>query len=131
MLNSGLLNTTMHNKKLSTHSLNEHGTQHCLLHSLPHERQSIPDSATFSSNKHNLKLPTYHADPALLTVSAYKTDYTCHAQQQLHWLRSILYSNQMLYLKNIDVSTANSAFFIRAYTAVFCASVYALMKTAE
>ena len=72
---------TMHNKKLSTHSLNEHGTQHCSLHSLPHKRQSI--SATFSSNKisqHNLKLPTYHTDPALLTVSAYKTDYTCHAQ---------------------------------------------------
>ena len=41
---------TMH-KKLSTHSLKEHGTQHCSLHSLPHERQSIPDSATFSSNK--------------------------------------------------------------------------------
>ena len=61
---------TMHNKKLSTHSLNEHGTQHCLLHSLEHERQSIPDSATFSSNKisqHNFKLPTYHADPTLLS----------------------------------------------------------------
>ena len=104
---------TMH-KKLSTHSLNEHGTQHCLLHSLEHERQSIPDSATFSSNKisqHNLKLPTYHADPTLLTVSAYKTDYTCHAQQQLHWLQSILYSNQMLYWKKADVSTANSAVF--------------------
>ena len=40
---------TMHNKKLSTHSLNEHGTQHCSLHSLPHKRQSISDSATFSS----------------------------------------------------------------------------------
>ena len=80
---------TMHNKKLSTHSLNEHGTQHCSLHSLPHQRQSVPDSAIFRSNKisqHNLKLPTYHADPALLTVSAYKADYTCHAQQQLHWL---------------------------------------------
>ena len=46
---------TMHNKKLFTHSLNEHGTQHCSLHSLPHKRQSI--SATFISNKileHNL-----------------------------------------------------------------------------
>ena len=32
-----------------THSLNEHGTQHCSLHSLPHKRQSI--SATSSSNK--------------------------------------------------------------------------------
>ena len=106
---------TMHNKKLSTHSLNEHGTQHCLLHSLERERQSIPDSATFSSNKisqHNFKLPTYHADPTLLTVSAYKTDYTCHAQQQLHWLQSILYSNQMFYWKKADVSTANSAVFI-------------------
>ena len=74
---------TMHNKKLSTHSLNEHGTQHCSLHSLPHKRRSISHSATFSRNKisqHNLKLPAYHADSALLTVSAYKTDYTCHAQ---------------------------------------------------
>ena len=45
----------MHNKKLFTHSLNEHGTQHCSLHSLPHKRQST--SATFISNKisqHNL-----------------------------------------------------------------------------
>ena len=37
---------TMHNKKLLTHSLNEHGTQHCSLHSLPHKRQSTSDSAT-------------------------------------------------------------------------------------
>ena len=46
---------TMHNKKLFTHSLNEHGTQHCSLHSLPHKRQFT--SATFISNKisqHNL-----------------------------------------------------------------------------
>ena len=42
---------TMHNKKLSTHSLNAHGTRHCLLLSLPHKRRSIPDSATFSSSK--------------------------------------------------------------------------------
>ena len=42
---------TMHNKKLSTHSLNEHSTQHCSLHSLEHKSQSIPDSVTFSSNK--------------------------------------------------------------------------------
>ena len=116
---------TMHNKKLSTHSLNEHSTQHCLLHSLEHERQSIPDSATFSSNKtsqHNFKLPTYHADPTLLTVSAYKTDYTCHAQQQLHWLQSILYSNQMLYWKKADVPTANSAVFIMQsiHSSVLC-----------
>ena len=109
----------------STYSLNEHGTQHCSLHSLEHERQSIPDSATFSSNKisqHNLKLPTYHADPALLTVFAYRTDYTCHAQQQLHWLQSILYSNQMLYWKKADVSTANSAVFIMQsiHSSVLC-----------
>ena len=42
-------------KKLFTHSLNEHGTQYCSLHSLPHKRQSI--SATFIRNKilqHNL-----------------------------------------------------------------------------
>ena len=42
-------------KKLFTHSLNEHNTQHCSLHSLPHKRQSI--SVTFTSNKiwqHNL-----------------------------------------------------------------------------
>ena len=80
---------TMHNKKLSTHSLNEHGTQHCSLHSLPHKIPSIPDSATFSSNKisqHNLKTPNIPYDPALLTVSPYKADYTCHAQQQLRWL---------------------------------------------
>ena len=57
----------------------------------------IKDNPHIPDSQHNLKLPTYHADPALLTVSAYKTDYTCHAQQQLHWLQSILYSNQMLY----------------------------------
>ena len=46
---------TMYNRKLFTHSLNEHGTQRCSLHSLPHRRQST--SATFISNKisqHNL-----------------------------------------------------------------------------
>ena len=42
---------TMHNKKLSTHSLNAHGTQHCLLLSLPHKRRFIPDPATSSSSK--------------------------------------------------------------------------------
>ena len=71
---------TMHNKKLSTYSLNEHGTHHCSLHSLPHKKQSISDSATFSSKK------TYHTDPALLTVSAYKTDYipACSISTTLH-----------------------------------------------
>ena len=67
---------TMHPKKhlAYSHQLNEHGTQHCSLHSFPHKRQSI--SAMFSSTKisqHNLKLPTY-TDPVLLTVSAYKTE---------------------------------------------------------
>ena len=60
---------------------NEHSNHHCSLHSFSHIRQSI--SATFSNNKisqHNLKLRTYHTDPALLTACAYKTDYICHAQ---------------------------------------------------
>ena len=78
---------TMHPKKTFymhlaySHPLNEHNTQHCSLHSFPHKRQSI--SAMFSSTKisqRNLKLPTYHTDPVLLTVSAYKTDYTYHAK---------------------------------------------------
>ena len=46
---------TLHNNKIFTHSLSEHGTQYCSLHSLPHKRQST--SATFISNKilqHNL-----------------------------------------------------------------------------
>ena len=42
---------TMHNKKLFTHLLNEHGTQHCSLHSLPHKRQST--SATFIRKKNS------------------------------------------------------------------------------
>ena len=47
-------------QKLFTHSLNEHSSQHCSLHSLPHKRQST--SATFISNKilQQLKLSTYH-----------------------------------------------------------------------
>ena len=49
---------TMHNKKLFTHSLNEHGTQHCSLHSLPHKRQST--SARFINFATQLKLKTYH-----------------------------------------------------------------------
>ena len=58
-----------------SHPLNEHGTQHCSLHSFPHERQSI--SAMFSSNKisqHNLKLPAYDTDSVLLRVSACRTE---------------------------------------------------------
>ena len=46
---------TMHNKKFSTHSLNEHGTQHCSLTTF-HIRQSIPDSATFTIKFHNITL---------------------------------------------------------------------------
>ena len=46
--------TTMHDKKLFTHSLNKDGTQHCSLHSLPHkDNPHLP----FISNKilqHNL-----------------------------------------------------------------------------
>ena len=117
---------TMHNKKLSTHSLNEHGTQHCSLHSLEHERQSISDSATFSSNKispHYLKLPTY-------------TMQTQHCSQFLHTRQTIpamlnnnyigykvsFFSNQMLYWKKADVSTANSAVFIMQsiHSSVLC-----------
>ena len=80
----------MCNKKLFTHSLNEHGTQHCSLHSLPHKRQSI--SATFISNK-IFKLPTYHMThhcsqflhtrqtiPAMLS-SNYPQHNTLHAHQ--------------------------------------------------
>ena len=40
---------TMHNKKHSTHSLNEHSTQYCSLRSLLHKSKSV--STTFSSNK--------------------------------------------------------------------------------
>ena len=53
---------TLHNKKLFTHSLNEYGTQHCSLHSLPHKRQST--STTFISNKisqHNQHTITGHS----------------------------------------------------------------------
>ena len=60
---------TMHNKKtLYTHSLNEHDTQHCSLHSLPHKRQST--SATFISNKvlqHNLN--SQHTIPSITAHS--------------------------------------------------------------
>ena len=61
-------------------TLNEHGTQHYSLHSLPHKRQSI--SATFSSNKisqHKIKTPyrpsTAHSFCILHTVSAYHSFY--------------------------------------------------------
>ena len=82
---------TMHNKKLSTHSINEHGTQHCSLHSLPHKRQSIP--ATFSSNKisqHNL--------------NSQHTIQTHHCSQFLHARQTIpatLSSNYIASIHNI------------------------------
>ena len=127
---------TMHNTKLSTHSLNEHSTQPCSLHSLPHKRQSIPASATFSSNKisqHNLKLPTYYADPALLTVSAYKTDYTCHAQQQLYMGYEVSFIPTECFIRkklmfrllscSLHQSIATQQYFVHA--------VNAMMKTAE
>ena len=63
----------MHNRKLSTHSLNEHGTQHWSLHSLPHKRE---DFATFSSNN----------------ISQHSSQHTIHAQhcsQFLHTRQTI------------------------------------------
>ena len=89
---------TIHNKKLFTHSLNEHSTQHCSLHSLPHKRQSI--SATFISNKilqhMYLKLPTYHM--------------THHCSQFLHTRQTIpamLSSNYIAATHNTTHSTAH------------------------
>ena len=83
------------------------------------------------SHSATIKLPTYRADPALFTVSAYKTDYTCHAQQQLHWLRSILYSNRMLYYKKAGVLTAILQSSTEHTQQCFVHAVHALMKTAE
>ena len=65
-----------------SHPLNEHCTQHCSLHSLLHKRQSI--SAMFSSNKisqHNLLQHTIQTQLMHSTVSAFKMDHICHAQQ--------------------------------------------------
>ena len=80
---------TMHNKKLFTHSLNEHDTQHCSLHSLPHKRQSI--SVTFISNKiwqHNLN--SQHTIRPITAHSFCIQDrlYTCHAQYVATTLQS-------------------------------------------
>ena len=70
---------TMHNKKLATHSLNAYSTQHCLLLSLPHKRQSIPDnSATFSSSK------IYN-----ITSNFQHTMQTQHCLQFLHTRQTI------------------------------------------
>ena len=75
----------------------EHGTQHCSLHSLPHKRQPISGSATFSSNKisqYNLKLPTYmyHTDPALLTPCSIAT--TLHPPTIYHAHQHALHTQQ-------------------------------------
>ena len=61
-----------------SHPLNEHSTQHCSHHSLPHKRQFI--SATSSSNKisqHNL-----HCNMAIHTQHAHALDsfYICTGQ---------------------------------------------------
>ena len=74
----------LHALSLFTPTLNEHVTQHCSLHSFPHKGQSI--SAMLSSNKINLKLPTYHADPVLLTVSAYKTELAIPAMPSSNYI---------------------------------------------
>ena len=71
---------TMHNKtSLHAHQMNTvlstaHSTA---FHIKDSPYRNLPHSAEI---EFHLKLPTYHTDPALLTVSAYKTDYTCHAQ---------------------------------------------------
>ena len=80
---------TMHNIKLFTHSLNEHDTQHCSLHSLPHKRQSI--SVTFISNRiwhHNLN--SQHTIRPITAHSFCIQDrlYTCHAQYVATTLQS-------------------------------------------
>ena len=92
---------TMHNRKLSTHSLNEHGTQNCSLHSLPYERQSIPDSATSATIKfHNSQYTiAQHCSQFLHT----RQDYIylpCSTATTLV-TKYILYSNQMLYKKKL------------------------------
>ena len=89
---------TVHNKKLFTHSLNEHGTQHCSLHRLPHKRQSI--SATIISNKilqHNL--------------NSQHTIQTHHCSQFLHTRQTIpamLSSNYIASTHNIRHSPCTS-----------------------
>ena len=117
--------------KNSTHSLNAHGTLHCLLLSLPHKRQSIPDSATFSSSK------IYS-----ITSNSQHTMQTQHCSQFLHTRQTIpamLNSNYIGY----EVSFIPTKCFIRKKpTAIlqsppehtqqcFVHAVYALMKTAQ
>ena len=42
--------------------------------------QMVPNPMSSSrTSQHDLKFPTYHTDLALVTVSAYTADYTCHA----------------------------------------------------
>ena len=102
---------TMHNKKLSTHSLNAHGTLHCLLLSLPHKRRSIPDSATFSSSK------IYS-----ITSNSQHTMQTQHCSQFLHTRQTIpamLNSNYIGYI----VSFIPTKCFIRkkpTFRLLFC-----------
>ena len=103
---------TMHNKKLPTHSLNEHGTLHCLLRSLPHKRRSIPDSATFSSGKiHNITSNSQH------TMQTHQ-----HCSQFLHTRQTIpamLNSNYIGY----EVSFIPTKCFIRkklTFRQLFC-----------
>ena len=96
----------MHNTKFST--LNEHGTQHYSLHSLPHKRQSI--SATFSSNKisqHKIKTPT---GPALLTVSAYHSFY----------IPAMLSSNYIASTHNISMHINMHALHTQQYLPTNC-----------
>ena len=108
-------------KKLSTHSLNAHSTLHYLLLSLPHERQSIPDSATFSSSKINN-----------ITSNSQHTMQTQHCSQFLHTrqiIPAMLNSNYIGYEVSFILTKCfirksrrfdcYSAVSTRAYTAVF------------
>ena len=95
---------TMHNKKLATHSLNAHGTQHCLLLSLPHKDnpyQILPHSCIFSSSK------IYN-----ITSNFQHTMQTQHCSQFLHTRQTIpamLNSNYIGY----EVSFILTKCFIR------------------
>ena len=99
----------MHNKKLSTHSLNAHSTQHCLLFSLPHKRRSIPDSATFSSSK-ILKTPNIPCRPS--------TAHSFCIQGRLYLPCSTATTSNAL-LEKSQCFNCYSAVYIRAYIAMF------------
>ena len=66
----------MHNKNLSTHSPKNTvlSTTHSTAFHIK-DNSYLPHSAAIKF--HNIKLTTSPTDPALLTVSAYKTNYTC------------------------------------------------------